>query len=57
MSILEHKDTLKNIRSNILKISHNKKAGHIASSFSILEILYVLFLNFDSLNDSLVLGK
>ncbi len=34
---------LKKIRQQILELSHKKKKGHIASAFSILEILYSIY--------------
>lgn len=37
------KNELNKIRYSILEICHNTKEGHIASAFSIIEILYVIF--------------
>jgi transketolase len=50
-------DDLKIIRKNIIETSHSQKSGHIASSFSILEILYVLYKDVLTDNDQFVLSK
>ena len=37
------KNIIKNIRANILKKTFDAQTSHIASCFSIVEILYVLY--------------
>ena len=37
------KKTIKNLRTNILKLSHKAKSSHIGGCLSIVEILTVLF--------------
>lgn len=44
------------IRKNILKLSYKKKEGHIGSSFSIVEILYIYWKYFTK-NTKLILSK
>lgn len=54
---LNHKSNLKKIRENILKCAFINKEGHIGSSYSILEILYVYFIFFYSKTDFFILSK
>ena len=39
------KKTIKNLRTNILKLSHKSKSSHVGGCLSIVEILTVLFNN------------
>ncbi|MAD58629.1 MAG: transketolase, partial [Porticoccus sp.] len=57
---------INNIKKNILKVSYSAKDGHVASSFSIIDILFILYdqvmnLTLDNLNnedrDFMVLSK
>lgn len=45
------------MRRKILQTSHNAKSGHIASAFSILEIMSVLFKSFIKDEDHFILSK
>jgi len=49
--------TLNSIRKKVIKTAYTQKSGHIASSFSILEILYVLYNDILGDNDLFVLSK
>lgn len=53
----DQKEQIKNVRKKILQASYTQKSGHIASSFSILEILYVLYDNILDKNDQFILSK
>ena len=48
---------IKNIRTNILKLTFNAKSSHIGSSLSIVEILYALYFNILKKNDRFILSK
>jgi transketolase len=50
-------DDKKKIIKNIIDIAYVKREGHIASSLSILDILYVLYKNFIDKNNKFVLSK
>lgn len=50
-------DVKKKIIKNIIDIAYVKREGHIASSLSILDILYVLYKNFIDKNNKFVLSK
>ena len=47
----------KEMRRKILETSHKAKSGHIASAFSVLEIVNVLFKNFLKEEDRFILSK
>ena len=51
------KNTIKNIRLNILKITYKAKASHIGSCLSIVEILAVLYNKILKKNDRFILSK
>lgn len=53
----DQKEQIKNVRKKILQVSYAQKSGHIASSFSILEILYALYDNILDKNDQFILSK
>ena len=49
-------ERIKNIKKNILKVSHSANDGHLGSSFSIIDILFVLYdrvmnLTLENIND------
>ena len=49
-----------NVRKLVLKMIHNAKSGHIGGSFSMADIISVLYSNFnltDGKNDKLILSK
>tara|TARA_Y100001970_G_scaffold251653_1_gene324727 strand:+ start:3726 stop:4508 length:783 start_codon:yes stop_codon:yes gene_type:complete len=48
---------LRNIRINILKLTHKAKSSHIGSSLSIVEILYVLYFKILKKSDRFILSK
>jgi transketolase len=48
---------IKGMKENILKIAHISGEGHIASSFSILDILYVLYNQVKTEDDLFILSK
>lgn len=50
-------EDLKLTRKKILEVSHRQKSGHIASSFSILEILMVLYQDILKDDDEFILSK
>ena len=50
-------DTKKKIISKILNVSHKSREGHIGSSLSILDILYVIYEKFIDKNNKFVLSK
>ena len=54
-----YQKNIKNIRRNILKMSHLTKAGHIPSALSMVDYLYILFKsNFiDITEDKVLIGK
>ena len=51
------KNTIKNIRLNILKKSYKAKSSHISSCLSIVEILAVLYSKILKKNDRFILSK
>ena len=51
------KNTIKNIRLNILKKSYKAKSSHISSCLSIVEILAVLYNKILKKNDRFILSK
>lgn len=61
---MNNKEVLKQIRSNILEIAFKSNEGHIPSSFSILELIYVYYdirlkqeLDGVKINDKLIVSK
>ena len=48
---------LKNIRKNILQLTHKAKSSHIGSCLSIVEILYTLYFNILKKGDKFILSK
>ncbi len=48
---------IKNIRINILKLSHKAKSSHIGSSLSIVEILFILYFKVLKKSDRFILSK
>ena len=48
---------IKNIRTNILKLTFDAKSSHIGSSLSVVEILYALYFNILKKNDRFILSK
>jgi transketolase len=50
-------ETTKRMRKDIIRVSATKNAGHIPSSFSVLEILYSLYFNVLQELDDFVLSK
>lgn len=53
----DSQEQIKNVRKKILQVSYKQKSGHIASSFSILEILYALYDDILDQNDQFILSK
>ena len=48
---------IKNIRLNILKLTHKAKSSHVGSSLSIVEILYILYFKVLKKKDRFILSK
>ena len=48
---------LKNIRENILRLTHKAKSSHIGSCLSIVEILYTLYFKILKKGDKFILSK
>ena len=48
---------IKNIRTNILRLTYSAKSSHVGSSLSIVEILYVIYFNILKKNDRFILSK
>jgi transketolase len=55
--IIRDNTEIKFLKAEILSMIYNSKEGHLASSFSILDILYVLYKNFLKINDTFILSK